>query len=459
MKKILLILFCFCTFYLFAQNRHVLYDFDEVPQTLLLNPGAETNYKYHFGVPFISGISASYGITGFTVADLLRKDNKNFGLKAKRVFDKVTSDDYGFLNSQVNIIDAGMRLNKRDYVSFGWYSEVDAFGNVPKDLLVLIAKGNSEYINKVFKIGEEMNVKAEVFTALHFGYNRKINEEITVGARLKVYSGVLNAMSVYNGGTFTTRLDKNGTYTHTIDKLNGAINTSGVLNEEKNIEINRKDVTNNLIFGRNLGLGFDIGLTYNFEEAYKLTASITDLGFITYSKNNRSASAYGRYSFSGINPLNVKSSNLLSDLANDFKSKIETQEKGDAYTSARPVKFNSSIKHSWGKYRSEQNCYDISYKNYYNNSAGFQIHSVWYPMGIKAGITGFYEYKFNEIVYSKITYTVDNYSFTNIGIGVSAKIGAVSIYGVVDNVTGVFDIADSYTGAVLMGVSLAFKER
>ena len=86
MKKLLLLLFILFSFKMFSQNKQVLYDFAELPQTLLLNPGAETNYKFHVGVPLLSGFSAEFGSTGFTVSDLFAVDNRPINDKVSDSF-------------------------------------------------------------------------------------------------------------------------------------------------------------------------------------------------------------------------------------------------------------------------------------------------------------------------------------------------------------------------------------
>ncbi|HKL90187.1 MAG TPA: hypothetical protein VJ880_03300, partial [Allomuricauda sp.] len=54
-KLTYLVLFCGST--LFAQNKELLYDFYEIPQSLMLNPGVKTSQKWHAGIPVISGLS------------------------------------------------------------------------------------------------------------------------------------------------------------------------------------------------------------------------------------------------------------------------------------------------------------------------------------------------------------------------------------------------------------------
>jgi len=64
-----------------TQNKQVLYGFAENPQTLLLNPGAETNYKFHIGIPFLSGMSGDVALKNFKLNDLFSEDGIDFNTK------------------------------------------------------------------------------------------------------------------------------------------------------------------------------------------------------------------------------------------------------------------------------------------------------------------------------------------------------------------------------------------
>ncbi len=59
----------------FSQNKQVLYDFAGLPQTLLLNPGLEIDYKFHIGVPLLSGFSSEIGSTGFSLSEIFAVNN------------------------------------------------------------------------------------------------------------------------------------------------------------------------------------------------------------------------------------------------------------------------------------------------------------------------------------------------------------------------------------------------
>lgn len=438
-----------------AQNKQILYGFDEIPQTLLLNPGENTNYKYHIGIPFLSGISTNLGTTGFTVADLFRNNSIDFNAKVASVLDKVSTNDFIYLNSQVEILNGGFKFDDKTYLSFGFYTEVDVFGHVPRDAAKLVIEGNGANLNKTFS-ASQIILKADALSVLHAGASRKLNDKLTVGTRLKIYSGILNMQTSGNTGTFSTTLSDNSIYTNYLEDINVNTYTSGFVNDKNEAEIDGSNLVSNAFLGGNLGLGLDIGFSYQLSPQLEITASLLDIGFISYSKNIKNTVTKGNYTFSGIefeyDPINV--TDYWNNLKNDFEEKVPSVENKESYTVSRPIKFNSSIRYSWGKSRNEENCSDMSYKDYYENAVGGQLYSVFRPLGPQLALTGFYERVFDKLFRAKITYTVDDYSSSNIGVGISSNLGMVNIYGMVDNIIGISDIADSNYTSFQFGVNL-----
>lgn len=441
-----------------AQNKQVLYGFDKIPQTLMLNPGAATaNYKYHVGFPLLSGISVNASLSGFTIADLFRADNINFNTKLNTVVNKLGFNDYAAINTQIEVINAGYKINEKDYLSFGFYTELDAFLTIPKDFLQLIKDGNAGFINKNFLLSS-VNVKADLVGVLHAGIRRKLNEKFTVGARLKLYSGALNVLSTNNEGSFTTRLGTNNIYTHTLSNVNAAAYSSGIYNENNESDLNAGDIIGNTFLGSNLGIGIDIGFTYKIDKQTDFSASLLDIGFISYSDKIRNGTVNGTYTFSGIEfQFDNSNPDYWKQLNDEIDANIIREENKESYSVMRPIKFNAALRHGFGRSRSEENCYDISYKDYYDNAIGAQLYSVIRPIGPRFALTGFYERRISEKFNTKFTYTVDDFSYSNIGVGVSTHIWKVNVYGVVDNILKLSDIADANSASFQLGINMLFN--
>lgn len=457
MNRIFSILLMLFTVVLTSQNKQILYGFDNIPQTLLLNPGAKTNYKYHVGVPLLSGISVQANMSGFTIADLFRNDNVDFNTKLDNVLNQLDNNDYIALNTQVEIINAGYQMNDKDYLSVGFYTEVDAFSTIPRDFLELLRDGNAPNLNRSF-LFSRFSTKADVLGVLHAGISRKINERFTAGVRLKIYSGSLNVLTNDNQGSFTTRLGTNGIYEHTLSGLDLAGYSSGFYGSENEFDIEVSDVLSKTFLGPNLGLGIDIGFTYQMDEQTEFSASLLDIGFINYSDQLRNGTVTGDYVFSGIEfQYDGSNPNYWQDLNDDISASVPRSENKESYSVMRPMKFNAALHHYFGKSRREESCSDISYHSYYDNAVGAQLYSVIRPIGPQFAFTGFYQRKFSEKLSSRVTYTVDDFSYTNFGIGISAHIWKVNLYGAVDNIFNLSDIADANSASVQFGINILFK--
>ncbi|MCH2032222.1 MAG: DUF5723 family protein [Tenacibaculum sp.] len=457
MNRIFSILLMLFTVVVTSQNKQILYGFDNIPQTLLLNPGAKTNYKYHVGVPLLSGISVQANMSGFTIADLFRNDNVDFNTKLDNVLNQLDNNDYIALNTQVEIINAGYQMNDKDYLSVGFYTEVDVFSIIPRDFLELLRDGNAPNLNRSF-LFSRFSTKADVLGVLHAGISRKINERFTAGVRLKIYSGSLNVLTNDNQGSFTTRLGTNGIYEHTLSGLDLAGYSSGFYGSDNEFDIEVSDVLSKTFLGPNLGLGIDIGFTYQMDEQTEFSASLLDIGFINYSDLLRNGTVTGDYVFSGIEfQYDGSNPNYWQDLNDDISASVPRSENKESYSVMRPMKFNAALHHYFGKSRREESCSDISYHSYYDNAVGAQLYSVIRPIGPQFAFTGFYQRKFSEKLSSRVTYTVDDFSYTNFGIGISAHIWKVNLYGAVDNIFNLSDIADANSASVQFGINILFK--
>ena len=454
MKKVFLLLFL-VTIQLHSQNKQVLYDFAELPQILLLNPGAETNYKFHVGVPLLSGFSSEFGSTGFVLSDLFLNDGRPINDKVTEVLANLNTQDYLKFNSHIEVFNAGFRYGNDTYLSFGFYEEIDVICYFPKDVISLLNEGNAAYLHRSFNLSQLL-FKADVVGVVHAGITRKVSEKLTIGGRFKIYSSAFNTESSNNSGTFTTTDGTNNIYAHYLNDIDVNIKTSGLF--ENNEYINSAGTyIKNTFFGGNLGIGFDVGLTYHISPQLEFTGSIIDFGFMNHKKNIRNSFVKGNYVFEGLEFLyDSSNSNYWEELSDDFKEKVPSEENQDSYISWRPTKFNAAIKYSFGEKRS-QYCYDNTHKDIYRNAFGVQLYSIFRPLSQQLALTGFFEKSFSEKIHAKVTYTIDDYSFYNLGAGISAQIGKVNIYGMVDNITEFGDIASANNISLQLGINLIFN--
>jgi hypothetical protein len=313
-KHILVVFLVLFSCFVNSQNKQILFGFSEMPNTLMLNPGAETNFRYHVGIPALSGFSFNIEASEGKLSDLFLNDNLAFSTKFENLTSKLTNSDFLSFNMQIDILNGGYRLDEKTYLSFGMYQEVDLVGYYPKDIVEVLYFGNQPFINKTVHFSD-LKFRGEVLGVIHAGVSYKMNKKLNIGGRVKLYSGSLHISSEKNGGTFSTNQGVNAVYRHNFSDINIKSNSSGFFDTEGNLNVGIKDAIGNTLLSKNVGVGVDVGFTYHYLPQIEFTGSILDIGFVSYSKNNRNLTTTGNYQFDGVNFLyNSNSTDYLLGL-------------------------------------------------------------------------------------------------------------------------------------------------
>jgi len=462
-RKIFLLLALFFGWFTFSQNKKILFGFDEIPQTLMVNPGAKVDFKWHIGVPLLSSFYLHGGISGFDANEIFSVGG-DINLKLINLFDKLDNKDFYTLNQQLEVFNVGFRLkNRKDYLSFGFYEEFDGILFHPKDLITLAYEGNQD-LNKVFSI-EDVSLKAELLGVFHVGLSKKIDKKLTVGARFKIYSSVFNVSSVRNTGVFFTTEDstQDNIYSHHFQGVDFALRTSGLIDREgesvltdENDEFAADNIFNKFLASGNMGMGIDLGLTYRLKENIDITASVLDFGYIRHKKEVVEYEVKGSHTFDGLNLIFPTDGNII-DYWQNFEDDIDIELPLDTianqkYTSYRSTKIHSAATYRFGKRRNDD-CLRTYIKDAYKNEAGIQLYTIFRPQAPQLAVTLFYYRRFSKHLSTKVTYTIDAYGAKNVGLGLTTRLGMFNFYTTVDNVFGFTDLTKSNNQSIQFGLS------
>ncbi|WP_459211049.1 DUF5723 family protein [Aquimarina rhabdastrellae] len=466
MKKIFCLVFALATGMLCAQNKEQLYDFTDVPQSLLLNPGAEVNFKSHVGVPFLSHIHVNAGSSGASAYDVFANDGRSINEKIEETLTQLGSRDYFTVNQQLEILNFGWRSKNDVYYSGGIYEELDVIAYFPKDFAVLAYEGNRDFVGETFRLST-ISATAELMSVFHFGYNKQVNSRLRFGGRLKLYSSIFNARSVRNRGTFTTIESPNGNniYQHIIRGADVRLQTAGYaslrdIESEDNAD-GAKQVLNKFLnralLGGNLGIGVDLGFTYDIEDQWKVTGSVTDLGMIFYTKDVETYKAIGDYTFEGLNlPIDFSGDQSEEqDVLDDLEEAVSYDTIHDSYSAFRPMKLNGSVRYSFNRYRSAScDCYLDSGKIPYMDGVGAQVFMQFRPRQPQLALSLFYDKRFSKYFRTKINYTIDDYSYSNIGFMLSTYVSKINFYLAANNVLEYQNLAKARGASVQLGFNI-----
>ena len=447
----------FLTFFISnGQNKQVLYDFAGLPQTLLVNPGAEVNNKFYFGFPLFSQVAFQGGITAFSAYDIFADDGTDVNLKIYDVVQDFGKSEFIEVNQQIEALSGGFRLNENNYLSFGYYQEFNFLAKVPRDVVDLVYEGNSD-INREYSVNK-LSARAELLGVFHIGVSKKINNKWQVGARAKLYSSALNVNSKRTKGYLKTINGVNNIYQQELNGIDFLAQTSGVIFSE-NEEPDTSYFVNKMLLGGNLGLGVDFGFTHHYKEQWTISGSVIDLGFIYNTQNVESYSLKGDFKVDGFN-LNFDGENpsdYWNDLQDRFNEEVVLDTINSNYVSTRPLKLYGGVNYMFGK-KLDDCRFDLR-PGLFSNKVGLQLFSTVGSVHSYLAATLFFERWFSKHFQAKVSYTVDPYSFSNLGAGISTQLGPINIYVLADNLLYLNNIYAAKSANVQLGVNFIFYDK
>lgn len=462
-----------------AQNKPLLYDNTEIPQSLILNPGANIDFSWYVGVPALSGIGIQAGSSGFSYNDLFANDGTNFTSKIRRndLLNLDTKDEFT-TSFQLEILSAGFRSRgkPKNFYSFGMYLQNDHQVYWPEDIALLGYNGNIGELDRRFDLGD-LKLQGYLRNVLHFGLNRAVNKKLILGARAKIYSGIFNYVSTRNSGYFLSRA---GIIAPTANTMvaNMRLQTSGIEGFRKIIGNSNTqselaaEIIKRSLFGGDLGLGVDVGFTYFFSDQVLVTGSLLDWGLMSNFKDVRTVELKGQNTIEGGEPvlpdaLAGANEEFWQDLADEINALVPISENQDRFLSFNSVRLYSSIRYNFGEniqpniksgcncdYRNPGNSRLASQRAPYRNGAGVQLYVMDRPRGPQSAITLFYQRRMFRGLSLKTTYTADKFSKTNLGIGLNFQAGPVEMYLLADNLLGIQNLASTRYASFQFGLNI-----
>ena len=265
-----------------------------------LNP-AFSNEQDYFSFPVLGNLNVSmrgnlradnilYNVDGQTALFLNPNVSESEFLSGIKDENKVIAD------AKINVLNAGFK-KWGGYNTVGLNLRANAGVKVPGELLKL-AKVGAE--NKTYDISD-FNAHADTYMELAFGHSRKLDKNWEVGAKLKFLLGVANIDAKFKQAKLT--LGDNEWTAIANAEVQASMKGKYKI-EEKDRGAEGSETHHEYVsgidfdgFGINgFGLAADLGAVYTLDNTWKFSASLLDLGFISWG-NNHVASTNGERTF------------------------------------------------------------------------------------------------------------------------------------------------------------------
>ncbi len=287
--------------------------------------------------------------------------NLNVGMNSNLRVDDILFNVNGrtalFLNPQVstsefldgihdkNKITENLRLQilGTGFKAFGGYNtfEINArqdLGlNIPGSLFRLAKEGIE---NKTYDISN-FNAHAGGYAEIALGHSRQINDQLRVGAKLKVLLGIANIDANFKKAQLT--LGENEWIGITDAEIQASIKSMKYEIEETERGPEGEETTHKYVSGLDIdswgingfGLAFDLGAEYKLNKNWAFSASLLDLGYIGWN-NNYVASTNGerqintdKYIFNVDEDASNSFENEADRLMEGLSALYELQDNGD----------------------------------------------------------------------------------------------------------------------------------
>jgi len=321
---------------------------------------------------------------------------------------------------------------------------------MPADFIQLGMYGNADRVFDKFDLSY-LAAKTSLIQTMYFGVNKKANNQLNVGYRIKLYSGIANAESVGNSGTYYATEGQNNYYLHHFNAIDISGHSSGF----------NKAATSNyylkkFLFSGNYGPGIDLGFTYKYSDNLTFSGSLLDLGFIYYTTDINGYKIKGSYNYEGATLVFPETGfiDYWKAIKKEFKDKLKSEKDNHDYLSVRPVTLYASMKYGLGNL-SKQSCENfLNLKQAHTSFLGLTGFAQYQPVKIHVGISAFFEKKWSKSFYTKLNYTVDNFSYSSIGAGLALNLGRLQLYVSGDNLLGLSDLSKSNKQQIQVGLNI-----
>lgn len=362
-----------CTLSANAQFLRTSYFMEGTHYRQQLNP-ALTPTKGYFNLPVIGAVNATVGSTSLGYQDIIDiiDDGDDFYTKPD-FMNRLKDNNKLHVNFSTEILSAGWYKGK-NFWSFNIGLRTDIGANLTKNMFTFLNEMETveeNWRNSNYDIsGQQLNINA--YTEVGLGLSRQINSRLTVGARVKALLGIGNMELKLNKVAMNANLPSDAEITkwssesywssmtpsqavqaaqELKDKFNNyhANLTVGaeLKSSFKGLELKEeegKDYVTDFDFDSGklgiagYGFGIDLGASYKILDNLTVSASVLDLGFISWSKSSTKIAS------ANPDPIDIKGStyanmvdpnnpntvmNAVNQLQNDAQGYMDRVTNGD----------------------------------------------------------------------------------------------------------------------------------
>ncbi len=309
---------------------------DSVYARTAVNPAYRFNDKF---VVNLLGVSTGTYTNGISVGDILIENGGLNQFQLKEGVDNINDDNYIFGEGNVQLLGIGLSVGKWQF-SAGYNFHLVGGTSYSRDLYLLAANGNAPYVGETLDVG--MDLLLQGYHDLHLGASYKFNN-VSFGGRIKLLSGVSD-ISTDNSEIQLTTDDEIYQLTVASDYQ---LNTTSVVDYEgiDSLDFDSDAFGFNNFLGPNSGIGIDLGIDWAVTPELSLSASILDIGSISWSEDVVNYTSNKTNAFEGVDILDYIDDDEEVVLEDSLYNLLDFDETNNSYTTSLGAKFHLSARY------------------------------------------------------------------------------------------------------------------
>lgn len=420
-----------------AQNSQTMY-YMNLPQNHLLNPAIQPVSKVYIGLPAISGVNVDFSNNFFNFSDIfalnstgestISLDHPDFdagnfiaGLRDRNKIE---------LRSAVQLFGLGISAGRDLYIFLDVNERIETNFGLPGDGLRLLFSGDDNFL------GQSVNMNSLAgdiswYRETGLGFSKNITSRLRIGVRGKWLSGVAN-ISLENKGFSVTVKDD---LTHQVDAdlmanisapveilSDGDGMPDDISIDDSMFDDTRKMVDYFLKTGNN-GVGLDVGLEYLLSDRFRLSASVTDLGYIRWKRDLTNLQSKNQFVLSGVNFRDIYDGSIdFGELGQELFDSLQK-----AFTvSATEIPYRTNIPAGL--------ILGAAYSPSGSLALGLLSHTRFDGNKFRETLTFSANFNIGNAFSTSLAYTAAGYRYDNLGFGLAFRLGFFQIYALADRI-------------------------
>lgn len=440
-----------------AQNSQVLY-FMNLPQNHMMNPAMRPSNSLYIGLPVFSGINANVNNNFANYSDFFAKSSTSDSIISilnpeydiNKFLDKVKNKNSVAPQFLIQTFGLGFTIKNGIYVFLDINERFEGNFVLPKDMIKLALLGNESFVGSKIDLST-LRMDMKYFREFGFGFSKDFTDKLRIGVRPKILSGIFCS-------SFDNRslgISVNSDYSHTID-ADGTFNISGPVTVKKNSEQKIESISfDDSVFKKfsstldfltgtgNLGLGLDLGATYDITNKLIVSASITDLGYIKWKRQVTRIDAKSQFQFTGLDMTDViNGSKTMDDLGKELLDSLK-----DSFI----VTTSNTPFTTW---LSPGLTLAGSYSLTKNFGVGILSYTRFIGKQMKEAISLSANLNVGNAFSTSLSYTASNHRFDNLGLGLAFRPGVFQFYIMADRIPLRWDKIKQTNGAIILPANM-----